>query len=157
MTLKGLVAAFVLLAGILPQTASAAPRGCSMPEPKVDYTTERFVIKLKLDLARCGWWHGKTIEMSGSFNRVIAGSPVLGERGGVGVVCSTIRAASGRGGSSGSREVRTTSCSLKMPIEHDPVDVSTYSGSLTFPWKHGDRTIDYSYTCRSLVASASCD
>lgn len=49
-----------------------------------------------------------------------------------------------------------TKCTLRLRLDHLPVEADAYSGSFTYPWRKSSQTVDFEYLCISTPLLSEC-
>lgn len=146
-----LIASTVIVASLgAPAGASPVPGRCTLPEPVLEYDASEISVSLEVDYSACRWWRGRDIVLTGFLDRRAVGD-LTTQGTGAGSGCTLVTArGNGRSG-------RLTSCDITLGMDHDAVEVASYSGEFEFPWRGGQETVAFSYSCSSTPLGASCD
>lgn len=147
---------------------------CAEPEAVREYGFDSIAYTMEIDLGGCPWWDGSAIEMSGTLTRFDG----IQETGALHItVCGSAaptpappaQAPSRTGGARahGADErpaaapradrPRHGTCSIRVELEHLPLDRAHYTGEITFPGPDGERAARFDAECRSLVVTGGCD
>jgi len=153
----------VVIPTVLPPAAASDSSRCKPPEPQLDYSVDRIVMSLRLDLSGCRWWKGDSITLEGE---ILRDAVVLSEGVAAQKICFALLAISAEKSSKGSGSTvkprdkpprpRVTRCTLKLQLDHQPVEAARYVGSFTHPWRDGPRTVEFDYICLSALVETNC-
>ncbi|MCA1845992.1 MAG: hypothetical protein LC792_22935 [Actinobacteria bacterium] len=161
-----------IAAGTSPVAAEDATGGCVEPVPVRSYTHDQLTYRLALDLTDCDWWDRKPTQLDAALDRI----DPSGDGGGAGSLawCGVgplsperydmsdearpeVEGATGAGSAQtapqpdDSTGMRPGACAVEVSIDHPPLDIAHYKGSITFPWQDGRRTVSFNAVCHSAT------
>lgn len=135
----------------------AEQASCTEPDPARRYGPEALTYGLELDLSGCNWWKGGPIEMSASISRSVGADEAISD---VAAYCGAPARPRHRAGQTEAdpRHERAAPavCSVDVEMEHPRFEIAVYRGEITYPWRDGERTVDFAALCTATPLARRC-